>query len=57
MDMESFVSRMMFNERVKKIRKGRQKYREANGYSAERCFERNKGKVDTWKRTYVNMER
>lgn len=57
MDMETFVNKMMLNERNKKIRSGKKKDQELRNYSAQRCFERNTGKVDTWKRRYVNMDR
>lgn len=57
MSKDEFVNRMLFMERIKKIRNGRNKDKELRYYYYEKCFERNKGKKKTYKMTYVNYDR
>lgn len=57
MDKDEFVAKMMFNERVKLIRKNRNKDRIIKTYRSERIFEDNKGKPDTYRMINVNYDR
>ena len=57
MDRDEFVAKMMFNERVKLIRKNRNKDRIIKTYRSERIFEDNKGKPDTYRMINVNYDR
>ena len=54
---EEFMTRLLTYERNKKIRKTKQKESEFNSYSAERCFNENKGKASTYRRINVNYDR
>lgn len=57
MDKEEFVKRMMFMEKVKKIKKAKDSEKLLQNYKAERRFESEKGKPDTYKRINVNYDR
>ena len=54
---EDFMKKMLFMERVKKIRQGRIKDREVRVYGIETYADRNKGKQDTWRRRGIIRER